>query len=283
MRQIYLLFSFISVLFFYACNDDDLSADIPSYLSIDDVSVSTTAAQGSASDRITDVTVFINDQSLGFFELPARVPIRTTGQVNLKIRPVIQKNGMSSQKVDYPFYTTYNVDTFLIPENEFYINPVVEYFPTTNFTEPWSGEDFESGINFEYDPQSDTSFVRTLDPNDAFEGASGIAVLESNQRFFEARTPTFSNIPRNGTAVYMELNFKSTHDIAISVYANNQSVQQAVIFLRGRSTWSKVYIELGSVFATLASSQNFNIAISTEKPIGETSRLVVDNVKLLRF
>ena len=81
----------------------------------------------------------------------------------------------------------------------------------------------------------------------------------------------------------MELNYKSNHDFAVSIYANNQSVQQAVIFLRRKTTWNKVYIELGSVFASLASSQNFNIAISFEKRTSEASILLVDNVKLIRF
>ena len=150
MRHIYFSLFLSIVLLFSACNDDDLKADIPGFLTIEDVSVRTTPSQGTSDDQITDVNVFVNDQSLGFFELPASIPIRTTGAINLKIRPVIQKNGMSSDKVDYPFYTTYEVDTVFLPEGEIKINPVVEYFPTANFTEPWSGEDFESGIYFEY-------------------------------------------------------------------------------------------------------------------------------------
>ena len=141
-------------------SDDDLKAPIPAFLTINDVSVNPTPSQGSSSDNITDVKVFINDQSLGSFELPTSIPIQNTGPVNLKVRAGIQKNGQSSDKDDYPFYTTYEVDTTFIPENEMVLNPEVNYFNSTIFGTIWKGEDFESGVDFEYHSNSDTTFVR---------------------------------------------------------------------------------------------------------------------------
>ncbi|MEQ8623753.1 MAG: hypothetical protein RJQ00_08080 [Vicingaceae bacterium] len=285
MKQFYRFVLVSSILALFSCDKEELKAPIPGYLTIEDVRVNTTLeAEGSASDNITDVIVFLNDQSLGFFDLPASIPIQQTGAVNLKIRGVIPVNGQSSKIVQYPFYTTFELDTIFVPEEEIVLAPVVEYFKTIDFTEPWSGEDFESGINFIYNPKSDTTFVRETNSSNVFEGrASGRGSLTAEQTLFEAWTPTFSNIPRNGTAVYLELDYKSTHDFVVGVYANDQSFESAIVFFRPQSEWKKVYVDLGNVFSTLSTARNYNISFGYQKPLGSSGDLFIDNVKILHY
>lgn len=282
MRQI----SIVSLLLFFivSCNKDDLKAPIPAYLTINDISVIENDGSGFISDDIRDARVFINDQSLGTFELPASIPIQNVGAVNLKIRGGIFNNGISNNRTDYPFYTTYEVDTVFEAEKEITINPSVQYFRTVDFDNPWSGEDFESGANFEYHPNSDTVFIRTTNPQQVFEGsASGLVFLSEEHDFFEAWVPTFSDIPRNGTPVYMEFDYKSDKDLAVSIYANNQSFNSRIVFLRSNSEWTKIYIELGPVFSTLSTANNYNLAMGFVKPKGEESTFLIDNVKLAHF
>ena len=163
------------------------------------------------------------------------------------------------------------------------ITPEVGYFPSAIFDSPWSGEDFESGINFDYSPLTDTTFVRVLDPAEAFEGASGLAYLTENHDFFEARTPTFSDIPRNGTDSYLEFDYKSTHNFAVSVYVNG-STQTAISFFRSRATYSKIYVKLTPVFSTNSTAINFSLAFTViDKPLGEIGKFYIDNVKLVRY
>jgi len=283
MKHLY-LFILSLALFFLACNDDDLKADIPAFLIIDDVVLKTTPSQGSANDRITDVKVFINDASLGTYELPTVIPIRQIGAVNIKIRSVIHNSGQSNQRVDYPFYTTFVLDTVLNPREEIKIEPKVEYFSTVSFSEPWSGEDFESGVNFDFHQFSEATLDRLTDPIRVFEGnASGIARLEPSMEFFEAYTPSFSDIPRNGQKVYLELNYRSSHSFTVSVYTNNRSTQDPIISFRPRESWTKVYVDLSNVFSTLVNAFNFNLAIGYRKPIGEVGELYLDNIKLVHF
>lgn len=276
----------VSLLFifgtFSACNKDEQKADIPAYITINDVSVNAKVNEGSSSDNITDVKVFIDDQSLGTFQLPATVPIRQTGFRNLKIRPVIQVNGLSNSKKDYPFYTTFELDTTFIPEGRMTINPEVEYFSTAVFDNPWTGEDFETGINFEYSPASDTTFVRVTG-DEAFEGASGLAYLTENQTFFEVWTPNLVDVPRNGGAIYMEFDYKSTFDIVVSFLANGQSFQSAIVYLKSQSEYQKMYIELSPIFSSYPTAINFNVAISMPKALGVPGSLYLDNAKLVRF
>jgi len=280
MKQLSVILSFL-ILSFLGCKNDDINAPIPAYLTINDISVKARNGSGTASDNITDAKVFINDQSLGTFQLPASIPIQTTGAVKLKIRGVILNRGNSNDKRDYPFYTDYEENIVFEKEVEVERNPRVEYFPSVDFDSPWSGEDFESGVNFEYNPNSEAVFVRETDPNDVFEGnASGKAVLTSDQEFFEAWIPTFSDIPRNGQAVYLEMNYKSTHLFAISIYANNQTSQNRVVFLRPSTEWKKAYIEIGEIFSLISAANNYTIAIGFTKSKGEEAKLLIDNVNL---
>ena len=165
------------------------------------------------------------------------------------------------------------------------LTPVVNYQSTAIFDDPWSGEDFESGVNFNYSPLSDTTFARITNPKEALEGASGLAYLTEDMEFFEAWSPTFSNVPRNGIPVWLEMDYKSTHLFAITVFINGTSVanQQSVVSFNPRATYGKVYIELTDVFSTLAGAVNYTIGIGFPKPTGETAQLYIDNVKLVRF
>ena len=283
MKNQYLLIVCITIISLFSCEKQ--KAIVPGFLKIDDVVLQAAPAQGSSNDRITDINLFINDQSIGIFELPALIPIQQTGNVNLKIRGVVYKNGQSNEKVDYPFYTTFNLDTTFIPEAQMELTPVVKYQGSAIFDDPWSGEDFETGVNFNYSPLSDTVFRRITDPVDAFEGASGLAYLTESMDFFEAWSPTFSNIPRNGVDVWLEMDYKSTHRFAISVFVNGTSItnQRSIVFFNPRVTYGKVYIELNSVFSTLSGAFNYTLAIGFPKQVGEVAQFHLDNVKLVRF
>ena len=283
MKNKYLLIVCITIISLFSCEKQ--KAIVPGFLKIDDVVLQATAIQGSSSDRITDINVFINDQSIGIFELPALIPIQQTGNVNLKIRSIINKNGQSNEKVDYPFYTTFSLDTIFVPEVQMEITPVVKYQSSAIFDDPWSGEDFEAGVNFYYSALSDTVFQRITNPADAFEGASGLAYLSESMDFFEAWSPTFSNIPRNGVDVWLEMDYKSTHQFAISVYINGTLInnQRPIVFFNPRVTYGKVYVELNSVFSTLSGAFNYTLAIGFPKQTGEVAQFHLDNVKLVRF
>lgn len=247
----------------------------------------TQIGQGSSSSRINDINVFINDQSIGIFELPVNIPIQQTGPVNLKIRAMVYKNGQSNEKVVYPFYTTYEIDTTFIPEVDITLNPIIQYYSETSFDEPWRGEDFEAGIDFNYSPNSDTVFNRITDPLESFEGASGLAYLTEEMELFEAWSPTFSGntVPRNGEPIWLELEYKSTHRFAVSIFTNGTDItrQEAISFFNERATYGKIYVELGSVFSTLSGAVNYTLALGFPKPTGEIGQFYIDNVKLVQF
>lgn len=284
MKHKYLLLLIFSLVLL-SCDSDDLKAPVPAYLTIEDIEVKSQEGDSLQSDNITDAKVFINGQSLGIFDLPATIPIQKTGPVNLKVRAGILKNGISNDKKDYPFYTTYEENILFEKEKEVYRKPKVEYHPTVNFDYPWSGEDFEgSGINFSYHPSSDVDFTRETNPNEVFEGVvSGAATLNANEDFFEAWIYRLVDVPRLQDGIYLEFNYKSTHEFIVSIYTNNESTQLPIVHFRPRTDWTKVYVDVGSIFSLLFTANNYTIAIGYTKEVGETGKLLVDNVKLVHF
>lgn len=285
MRQLYLLLSLLFLFVLQSCKDDELAATIPAYLKIDDISVKINdPIEGSASSKIPDAWVYINDRLIGAFELPATIPILQTGPVTVSVRGGVYNNGLSNQRVVYPFYEFYYLDTNLVPE-QIYEPPIrVSYKVGSVFDQAWTGENFETGINFLTNPNSDTTINRVTTPNLVFEGnASGGIFLPVGTNFAEIYTPAFSDIPRIGTAVYMELDYKSTHDFAISIYAENRTRQFSVVNFRATNDWSKVYIDFSKVFSTLFDATDFNIAIGMVKPNSENAELLLDNIKLINF
>lgn len=264
-----------------------MKAIIPAYLKVEDVVVVNTPILQKVwpNDRITDINVFIDDQFLGTFELPALIPIQQTGSVRLKIRAVIYNNGMSNDRQDYPFYSTFELDTTFVPEQEIALRPEIEYFSTIELNGDWDGEDFEVGVAFTKTATSETKLIQTTDPINVFNGnRSGVARLEENQQFFETYTrEELTNVPRTGVPVYLEFNYKSTHSFTLSIYTNNRTQQQPILSFRPRSEYTKVYVELSSVFSTLFTASNYNLAFGYRKPLGEKGMLYLDNIKLFYF
>ena len=63
-----------------SCSKDSFEAKIPTYISIDKFTVASNyAIYGSSASNITDVWVYINDDLVGTYELPARFPIIKEG------------------------------------------------------------------------------------------------------------------------------------------------------------------------------------------------------------
>jgi hypothetical protein len=283
MNYKYLLL-FSAILSLFSCKSDALKATIPAYITIEDIQLETKSAiQGSSRDNITDAWVYINDRLIGSYELPATIPVIKTGVVHVQIRAGIYNNGISNDRVRYPFYTFFDTTINLVPEKEILLEPVVNYDENAIFDSPWSGEDFEGGVNFEQNPKNDKDLVRST-INDIYEGvASGYVKLENEDTFFELYTPTFSTIPRNGTAVFLEMDYKCTHDIVVSIYYDGLNNQESVINLRSKVVWNKIYIDLTNVLKTLSTAINYRVAIGFKKPVGEIGELNLDNVKLIHY
>lgn len=279
----FFLFLFI-VLAGTSCEKFTGDQDIPAYLSIDSIYLSTDyQSQGTSSQRITDAWVYVDDEALGAYELPARFPVLKEGKHKIKIYPGIKKNGISATRVSYDFYNFVQKDVVLTPDSTTKMGVLkTTYQSTTIFM--WR-EDFEDmATSIDTTNRSTAAINITKAPDSTFEGKySARVVMDSVHDFFECQTRNEYPIPL--APVYLELNFNTTNSITVGVYLyGTASLYQSPIITLNPTNgqWKKIYIDLTTTLNAYAGMQSFRVYMGTFKDPGlSTGILLFDNFKLV--
>lgn len=253
---------------------------VPAYLDLTAVSLSTDLSQeGSNSERITDAWVFLNDQTMGVWEVPSKVPMIASGTQSVKLIAGVMRNGVQEDRVQYPFFETWSGSVDLVPEGHTDLAPVFSYFEGLSF---WI-EDFEgTGIQFDAVAPSDTTMItETADP---FEGsASGAIHLDATHDFNRSVTNEDFDAAAGGSA-WLELDYRCDHRFLIGAYytvSGTVVVEPYLFVVSSGMAWKKIYVDLTPVFAVSGSSDR-KFYFEMELEPGETTAQVhFDNVKLI--
>lgn len=264
---------------FVSCEVFDPGEQIPSYIYIDTIKLTTTyLTQGSASGKFTDAWIYVDDQSLGVYELPATIPALQKGNHEVKVRGGIKVNGIAASRSAYPVCDFYSQYVNLDPGKTVSIDPEVSYFPAVTFK--WK-EDFESvGVSLTTTSLSDTSLQIISDTAGVFEGRfSGAAYLDSNNPFFECASSASFSLPLDN--VYLEMNYKCNNSFSVGVYAAGNGSPFTTLFVNPSAEWNKIYINLANEIGT-AHSNPYTVFIRMAKNEGVAlPELYIDNIKLI--
>lgn len=284
--RVYILLFIVGITFF-SCSKEDLEAEIPAYISIDKFTFTTDpTTQGTDSENITDAWVFIDDNLVGVYELPANFPVLKKGNVEIQVFAGIKENGISASRTRYLFYSGHTEQITLLENETVVINPTITYTAETKFE--WI-EDFESaGLTFSYSTGSDTVINKTN--TDVFEGTnSGRAFLTTNMDFIEAISPLISGstIRKSiGTTVFLELNFKTNEPVLVGLLADND--QAGLVYLNTTEEWKKIYINLTDAINSKPSATNFQVFFGIQETIttpfiSANPEFFLDNIKLVHL
>jgi hypothetical protein len=281
-------FVFISVLFF-SCKEDIT----PSYLEIPAISLQTDeATEGANSHGIVDAWVYMDNKSLGVFELPARIPIMDEGSHEFIIYAGVKNNGISATRIKYPMYDRFDTTLTLIKNQTVIINPTVHYKTNIQFE---MIEDFEdTGIEFSADIISDTPMVfidKTDYPSIVQYGqrCGGVFITEQDS-IFKAATSTFLDLPK-GEDVFLEIDFKSNNSIRMGVIAQNSAdfiehTPYVQMNPQDESSWvwKKIYIDLKEDVSVEQNATSYEIyLLSVIDPDMTLGKIYLDNIKVLRY
>ncbi|MEC9208967.1 MAG: hypothetical protein VX762_00910 [Bacteroidota bacterium] len=270
---------FISIFLFSSCRKTDLNNGIPSYISIPSVDLSENPNQGSSSHKITDVWVYFDNDLQGIYPLPANFPVLKEGKQNISIKAGIKNNGIAATRKNYPFYDFHTEEITLKKDSITIINPEVSYFENTSF----HIIDFEIGSKkFEETPSSDTTFL--INNDTMFEGNSGGVHLASPHLTFEIATDAI-HLPKIGTPIYVELNYKCNTSFQIGVFAdfNPTIVTTSLVTVNPKNEWNKIYVDLTSAIINTLQANNHKVFISMRRDINsaEVAELYLDNFKVV--
>lgn len=290
LRIIIILFiAIFNLILINGCETASNDELVPSYIQIDSIKINATYQQGTSSSKITDAWVYINQQLIGSFELPATIPILSSGKQKIIIRPGIKLNGISNTRNAYPFYASIEKELTLVKDSILNLGTLqTTYHPNVNFA--WL-ESFElSGSSIDTTSKStvDLSIVSSpglLNPDLNGTGAALIELV-SDSAIFEAATKEKFDFPGNGSAVFLEMNYKCNHPIIVGVIymTSGSRVQRPLLTVNKSEQWNKIYVNLSVPKYDTPDANNFQIFFGIQKESGTAkASILLDNLKLVHF
>ena len=280
----YLLNALI-ISFLCSCSGDE--ATVPAYLSIPEIQLITDPSQGSDSEKIEYAFAFVNGTFIGGYELPAKFPVLASEPADIIIEPGVKANGLSETPDRYPFYKRYEANLDFAPERTLSIVPTTSYKDNVMFA---INEEFESaGHLFTDDLDGDPDTKIELDGNGGFEGKAAKIVLEGNNNRVLIGTDfdraTFSELPANGTPVWLEINYKTNVQIIFGltgVESTGQSENFPEFGVNPQSNWNKIYFDVTNI-VNLPDFVGFQVFFGADLAGEDRAEIFLDNIKLLYF
>jgi len=242
---------------------------------------------GELTHNFSEAWVYIDDKIVGVFEVPFKIPILQSGNVNIKIYPAIKNNGIAATKKIYPFVEVFEVNANLVQNQTLTLNPITRYVSVTKF---WI-EDFEDpAVKIITDPNSQTALSQGSDPLILEYGNNyGEVNLNLTDSTWVAFTEQLPYI-QIGKEVYLEIDYYNTNALITGLIAispssviNNQNVQlnpQDPASVK----WKKIYIDLKEVVSNSSAQADFRISFQALIDSGDNEgKIVLDNIKVVSF
>lgn len=283
------------VLILSGCYKFEGSETIPAYISITDIKLNTYyPEQGSDSEDIVDVWVYLDDGLLGVYEFPESdtipliFPVLASGKHKLEIRPGIKLNGISSTRVPYPFYKPIIFEDFeFIPETTQPLGVLsTEYLSSVKFE--WI-EDFEdSDISIEdfgdtiiEQTQPDNNPIAFLTPTSRYSGEIN---LTNARPVYTGTTYNSFDVQTAGTVVILEMNFKTQNffQVGLLIRDKYEVPEKNLVILNHTDEWKKIYINLGSNLSLYPQALDYKVIFRAGLESGSSNaKILIDNVKIV--
>jgi hypothetical protein len=282
------LFVFLTLFFFVSsCVKNNPS---PSWLEVKSWSLLSNPQSsfntGELTQNFTDATVFIDEEIVGIFEVPFKIPILKSGSVNIKIYPTIKNNGISSTKKIYPFVKVFEVNAELVENGTLTLEPTTVYVDNAQF---WI-EDFEdASIKISTDPYSTAQLQSDNDPAVLKYGNfCGRISLNTDENQWLAMTNSQLMLPKGGKEVYLEIDYYNTNSMTSGLFSSmptggkgNVNVtmnRQEVATVH----WKKIYIELKEVVSFYSTANYYELTFESILDAGlNESDVYLDNIKVV--
>jgi len=270
-----------------ACDDPE---PLPAYLHLEPFVIDEKG--GAGWQEITDGWLYVNNEFLGAYTLPATVPVLAEGECDILLFPGVKENGILATPNLYQFMDRYETTLTLNPPEITNIKPTTEYSATAII--PWGERgDFDASSDLQFvNRDSDDSTSFSLTSAGAFAGRSVLIQVDTGHPIIEIAT---EKVPLPTTAekeVWLELHHKNDMPFTLNLLSstNNSSEFVQVVFLFNKSEdWNKIYINLTEfLVVSLQEEHRLDFRVSLPKDIqGKYTQLagkvMLDNIRLVHF
>ena len=266
-----------------SCNLINPTEPVPTYVHVDSFSFTDdTVRMGTNSAKITCVYVYLNNQSIGIFDLPITFPVLLDNKSKLQLSPGYDFNGLAGVPTLQPMYQAWSDSISPVPGKTITVKPTSKYLPGV---EVKYNVDFESRNPFN-GATSVGDMARTDVDSLVFEGQwAGLVFLGAN----EDSATNFNSDPDSLQALtptLLEINYKSNIPFTIGMYTNARGVE-AIKYIAGFNahpgTFNKVYVDLQAFVSTYQGGK-FTLllrAIKEPEHIGKPGYVAFDNIKIV--
>ncbi len=297
MRMRTLIVLFTGILFsITSCDIINKEEAIPAYIFIPGFTLNTDVeSEGTNSHKITEAHVFVANELIGIFTLPATVPVLMENTQEVQIFPAIRTNGLGDITDIYPFYRSFQTTLDFVPGNVDTIMPVIEYIDNARFFfAPQEG--FEDGtLTFGIDLDGDPATTIEVTNQEVFEGdGSGIIALESGDAQMELGSNLITELPiASSSSTFLELNYKT--DVSFLVGVIGYDSQGRIIYslidkgVNPNEEWNKIYFdftdEMIDLFSVSDQLSGWRLVIISDLIGGAENQanIYLDNIKMVQF
>ncbi len=278
-KTLLFLFTAFACLFFNMCVKENTP---PAYLYIPSFVLTTTAGQGTAAQKITDVWVYVDGNVQGIYQLPAQFPVVNLGKHDIQLFAGIRNNGIKSNPVIYPFLNSFTKTLDLTSGKIDTLRPTTTYISSTNFK---IVESFETGNTLSLD-RDNTSAIRFGQVDNGFEGKGAGLTMTKTNSYFEKGIITKTQLPDASQSIYLEMHYKTQSPLAVGVFGssatNSSGLTTYIVTLFPTDVWNKTYINLTNDVKAMRLT-DFQIVFKSLLPDSiSTATVLIDNIKLLQ-
>ncbi len=258
---------------------------IPSYIYLKDFTFSCADGQGYPSEKILDGWVYANGVFIGAYELPATIPVLSSGPTEILVYAGIKENGISGVGMIYPFYSAYSVTADLTELETDTLSPACTYKPAASLDFIYL-EDFEIGNSLD-GVENEAIWTKTFADQNVFEGsASGAATLIGENDTFHIKSGNLE-FPTQDKLLFLEIDYKC--DINYQVWINcntgaGGTITSSVLTVTAKENWNKIYVNLNPKlqFYSEYDPQTYNLEFRATKSSDiDTASLFFDNLKII--
>ncbi|MBS1764322.1 MAG: hypothetical protein JSS90_05060 [Bacteroidetes bacterium] len=282
MKKLFVIYLLI-IAFASSCNLINPAEPTPSYLQIDTIMFTTDyATQGSASHKIRDAWIYLDNQLVGAYELPCKIPVLNSGEHMVSVRGGVWLNGISAMHLQYSFFNFIDRNVNLQPGQVALLsNLSTTYISGLTFA---LNEDFSGLYSFEKSDNSPVGMTSEFDPSNMFEGGYGVVRLDTGMYNFEVKSKEMT-LPNNGTNVYLEMDYKNTYPFQVVLQSTDifgNVINNSVMTINTREGWNKIYIELKPTMQLTTTATRFRVLFGMERTDASTKEnFFFDNVKVI--
>lgn len=292
---VYPLLSLIFILFMLSsCDKFEGDQTIPSYIAIDSLGFDAADdIQGSSNQKIIDAWIYVDDNIIGGFELPARVPVLVNGIHKLEVRGGIMLNGIPETRAPNPCWKPMIINAYnFTPDSISRFYNVTTYYENCSFV--WM-EDFEdASLAIKGSNNSDTGIVRTYPAGapealiEDFSQYSGISYLDADHPDLQLVSVSGSDegyVFDRGDFIFLELNYKNTIPVVVGLYitlTDNTVEERSFLIISPSDEWNKIYVNFTPIVNETTDARDYTVYLEASLPDGtEDAVIVLDNIKLV--